>query len=193
MLNGRTAWVGAVVVAVSLGLAGCAGQATAEPPAAADTAREAFNTTDVMFAQMMIPHHEQAVEMSDAILTKDGVDQQVLDLALAIKAAQQPEIDQLREWLDEWGAPEDTDRGGHVGHSAGMMTVEDLTALDAATGAEAARLFLEQMVRHHEGAVVMATTEATGGDSAAAQGMASAIIATQTAEIQRMKDLLAAS
>jgi uncharacterized protein (DUF305 family) len=191
MLRRRNALACAVLLAVSLGMVGCAGQAPGARSAATDTSSGEFNATDVMFARTMIPHHEQAVQMSDAILRKDGVDPQVRDLAEKIKGAQQPEIDQLREWLDGWNASESSDQNSHAGHGAGMMSVQDLAALDAATSAAAAQLFLEQMILHHEGAVQMAETEAIGGDNPAAQEMASAIIATQTAEIQHMRDLIA--
>ncbi len=70
--------------------------ATATPAAA-------HNQADVMFAHMMIPHHQQAIQMSDMILAKQGVDSRVVDLAMQIKAAQGPEIDQMQGWLDQWG------------------------------------------------------------------------------------------
>jgi uncharacterized protein (DUF305 family) len=136
----------------------------------------------------MIPHHEQAVEMSDMLLAKDGVDEQVRDLATQIKDAQQPEIDQLRQWLSEWGQ-EETDMGG-MNHG-GMMSDAEMAALEAATGAEASGLFLEQMTVHHEGAIEMAQAEVDDGVNADATTMAEAIVATQTDEIALMRDLLA--
>jgi uncharacterized protein (DUF305 family) len=182
--------VGTVAVAVSLGLAGCATQGSSETPTSSETAAADFNSADVVFAQMMIPHHEQAVEMSDMILAKADVDGRVRDLATQIKAAQQPEIDQLQGWLTEWGASESAD-DGHGGHDqSGMMSSEDLAALEAATGAEAARLFLEQMVIHHEGALDMAETEVSEGVNSAAIEMAGNTVTTQTAEVQEMQDLL---
>jgi len=151
------------------------------------------NAADVMFAQMMLPHHEQAIEMSDALLAKDGISPELVDLAEQIKAAQGPEIDTLTGWLDDWGAaPESGDDGGHGGHGmAGMMSPEDMQALEDATGTDAERLFLEQMVAHHEGAVEMAQAEVSGGRHAGAVAMAQAVVDTQTAEIQQMRDLLA--
>lgn len=64
------------------------------------------------FAHMMIPHHEQAIEMSDVILGKQGIDPRVVDLAKQIKAAQQPEIDKMRGWMDQWGMPGMSDMPG---------------------------------------------------------------------------------
>lgn len=157
-----------------------------------------FNDQDVMFAQMMIPHHEQAIEMSDVILAKDGVDPEVTDLANQIKGAQGPEIEQLTTWLEEWGSP--MEESGDMDHEAmghgsmdGMMSEEDMQALDAAQGAEAGQLFLEQMIVHHEGAVEMAQTQVDEGGNADAVAMAQEIVETQQAEISTMEDLLASS
>ena len=91
-----------------------------------------------MFAAMMIPHHQQAVEMSDIILAKKGIDPRVVDLATQIKAAQGPEIQTMKGWLEDWGIPYDdsmSDMGGMGGmdHGDGMMSDDDMAALDAAT------------------------------------------------------------
>lgn len=156
-----------------------------------------FNDQDVMFAQMMIPHHEQAIEMSDVILAKDGVDPAITDLANQIKDAQGPEIEQLTTWLEEWGSPmEESGAMDHeaMGHGSmdGMMSEEDMQALDAAEDAEAG-LFLEQMIVHHEGAVEMAQTQVDEGENEDAVAMAQEIVETQQAEISTMEDLLASS
>ncbi|TFD41695.1 DUF305 domain-containing protein [Cryobacterium sp. TMT1-2-1] len=185
----RTSLLAAAVVAAALALSGCAGATSGASDAPA--ASESFNAADVAFAQMMIPHHEQAVEMSDIILDTDGVDQDVVDLATGIKAAQEPEIQQMEAWLDAWGADRsmaDMDHG-----TDGMMSEEDMSALEDATGPEAGRLFLQQMLIHHEGAIAMARTELKTGKNAEAKTLAEAIVAAQEAEIQDFKDLLAAS
>ncbi|WP_265521592.1 DUF305 domain-containing protein [Oerskovia flava] len=169
-----------------------------------DQEGEAFNHADVMFAQMMIPHHEQAIDMSDLILAKDGIDPQITDLATQIKAAQGPEIEQLTAWLDEWDAPgpdsmgpgdmDHGDMGGDMGGGMmdGMMSEEDMQALESAEGADAGRLFLEQMIVHHEGAIVMAQTEIDAGVHEGVVELSRSIVDSQTAEIQTMQDLLAA-
>lgn len=195
----RTAATAALTLAVALTLAGCAGTTgSGSMPgmdhgnSSATSAPDAdFNDADVMFAQMMIPHHEQAVEMSDMILTKDGIDEGVITLAEDIKSAQQPEIDQLQAWLDAWGADSDTGSMGDMDHGDGMMSEDDMAALDSATGAEASRLFLEQMTMHHEGAIDMAQDEVDNGQNPDAIAMAQTIIDTQTAEIATMQELLA--
>ena len=153
-------------------------------PAAAD-----HNGSDTMFAQAMIPHHAQAVEMSDMILKKQGVNAMVTALATKIKAAQAPEIEKMTGWLKDWNEPTQAP-GGHS--MTGMMSGDDLTKLDAVQGTEAAKLFLSQMIAHHEGAVEMANAEVRSGNNADAIQLGKDIAASQTGELQEMKDLLAA-
>jgi uncharacterized protein (DUF305 family) len=150
---------------------------------------EAVNASDEMFVQMMIPHHEQAIEMADTILGKTGVDERVIALAEEIKGAQGPEIEQMNAWLAAWGAEGAADGMGHD-MGDGMMSEDDMVALGAADGNEAARLFLEQMIVHHEGAIEMAQTEVDAGSHPDVIALAQAVIDGQTAEITTMQDLL---
>ena len=199
MRTARTTLTAATALVAALTITGCAtGQQnqTEAPPAASSPAAEAvFNDADVMFAQMMIPHHEQAIEMSDSFLEKDGVDEQVRDLAQQIKDAQQPEIDQMRDWLDAWGEDELGDMGGMDhdmgGMGDGMMSDEDMAQLEDASGAEASRVFLEQMILHHEGAIQMAEYQVQEGENRDAVALAERIVEDQTEEIAIMQDLLA--
>lgn len=211
----RTLALTAAALATTLTLAACGGGDDTATPAAsgggsssssssseeATPAEAEFSEADVMFAQMMIPHHAQAVQMSDVLLAKDGVGDDVRGLAEQIKAAQAPEIELMAGWLEDWGAevpPMDgmamggesggMDMGGEMN---GMMSPEDMQALEDATGTDAARLFLEQMTAHHEGAVEMAGAEVDGGTSPEAIELAETIVETQQAEIQEMQDLLA--
>lgn len=147
------------------------------------------NTDDVMFARMMKEHHEQAIEMSDVLLSKDGVDERVVALAEEIKAAQEPEIQKMDQWLEDWDA--DMGNMGGMDHGDGMMSEEDMQALEDATGPDAGRLFLEQMIQHHEGAVDMAQEEVDNGQNSDAIALAETIIDTQTDEIATMKEILA--
>lgn len=170
-------------------------------------AAESHNDADVAFAQGMIPHHQQAIEMSDMLLGKQGVDPRVIALAKEIKAAQGPEIDQMTGWLTQWGAattpsssPTSTmpsmpghdmsggDMPGMTGH--GMMSDQDMAALQEAQGAEASRLFLTQMIQHHEGAITMAKEELDIGQFPAAITLARSIVTTQQQEITTMKGML---
>lgn len=192
----RTLFIVPGILAAGLVLAGCT-TGPAEPAPATSTApssvSEDFNSADVMFAQMMVPHHVQAVEMSDLILAKDDIDPRVVTLAEEIKAAQQPEIDTLNTMLEAWGMPQAATDGmsmGHGGHMDGMMTEEDMQALEAATGPDASRLFLEQMIVHHEGAVEMAQAQVDSGVNPDAVSMAQSIIDTQNGEIETMRDIL---
>lgn len=166
---------------------------SAASTSASGSEEAAFNDADVSFAQGMIPHHEQAVEMAQ-LAGGRAQDSRVLDLAGRIEAAQQPEIDTLTGWLEEWGV-EGGDTGGmdHGGadHGGGMMSEEDMDALMAASGAEFDRLFLEQMIEHHTGAVDMAVTESADGQDPDALAMAGIIRDTQSAEIAEMEGLLA--
>lgn len=197
-------------LAAALVLAGCAptdgsmpgmdhgpGGMTSGTPASSEQA--SFNSADEMFVTMMIPHHEQAIEMADQILAKDGIDERVVTLAEQIKAAQGPEIQTMKGWLEDWGIPSDdsmSDMGGMGGmggmdHGDGMMSDDDMAALDAATGVEVTRLFLEGMVGHHQGAVTMAQMVLNNGENPDVAALAQQIIDGQTAEITTMQDILA--
>lgn len=152
-----------------------------------------IHRSDVMFAQMMIPHHEQAVEMSTLAETRAS-DPFIKQLAADIKEAQQPEIDQMSGWLDEWGAPVMNGMdamSAHGGHGmAGMLSDEDMEALEAATGAEFDRLYAEGMIAHHEGAIAMAEPVTDSSDPRVAE-LANAIITAQEREIALMREFLA--
>ncbi|GAB2974878.1 MULTISPECIES: DUF305 domain-containing protein [unclassified Frigoribacterium] len=186
----KTFFVGATAVIAALALAGCADTSTSDTSSGSSAASEAavFNDQDVMFAQMMLPHHEQAVEMSDTLISKgDTVDSDVLALAETIKDEQGPEIDQLTTWLGDWGQ----DTSASMDHSMdGMMSESDMTSLEDASGTEASRLFLEQMTEHHKGAVDMAQQEVDGGENPDAVEMAKNIVESQTAQIDQMDSLL---
>jgi len=146
-----------------------------------------LSANDVMFAQMMIPHHQQAVEMAELVAARSD-NPEIQALALEIIAAQDPEIALMQGWTDEFG-DSGMDHGGHS--MGGMLTDAELEDLRAATGVEFERLFLEGMIKHHEGAIDMADM-LTNSNYPAAQKLRADIIETQTAEIERMKKLLEA-
>jgi uncharacterized protein (DUF305 family) len=150
-----------------------------------DSAAAGFSGDDIMFAQMMIPHHEQAIEMSTLAETR-AQNPEVLALAAKIKAAQAPEIETMKGWLTKAGASLDMD---HAAHMDGMLTDAQMQALKNASGAEFDRLFLEGMILHHEGAVEM-TKMVTGSKNEDAHSLGHAIDDSQTDEIAYMKDLL---
>jgi uncharacterized protein (DUF305 family) len=176
-----TGAIASLTAALALVLAGCS-----TPVATAD-----YNAADEMFVTGMIPHHEQAIEMAEILLGKDGVDDRVVALAARIQAAQQPEIDLMNSWLDEWGVDSDMgDMPGMDHGDDGMMSDDDMAALEAASGEDASALFLEQMIEHHEGAIEMSQQELDNGENADAVDLARQIIDAQTAEIAEMEGLL---
>lgn len=193
----RPAAIAALALTALLALSGCAGDTgtdngmvgmdhdrSSAPAMTADA-----NDADIMFARMMKEHHAQAVEMSDVLLSKDGVDDRVVSLAEDIKAAQEPEMRTMDQWLRRWGTDPHSMDG--MDHGSGMMSDEDMQALDEASGADAGRLFLQQMIRHHEGAVDMAQDEVDNGQNRDAVALAETIIEAQTEEIATMKEILA--
>ncbi|MBX7444842.1 MULTISPECIES: DUF305 domain-containing protein [unclassified Arthrobacter] len=164
--------------------------ASASASASASADVSAHNAADTMFAQMMIPHHRQAIQMSDIMLKKQDLPADVAELAGEIKAAQGPEIETMASWLKGWGEPTEAAAGHDMASMEGMMSDADLAKLDAAQGTEAAKLFLEQMIAHHEGAVKMARAESTDGKNASAVALSQKIVEDQEAEISKMKALL---
>lgn len=189
----------ALVLGATLALAGCAGESSSTPAPSASASDShaghsmdqsaSANDADMAFASGMKVHHEQAIEMSEIILGKKDIPQEVTALAERIKAAQAPEIERMDGWLDEWDMPEGMDHGS-MEHD-GMVPEDGIKALQEASGKEAAQLFLEQMIMHHEGAVDMAESELEDGQDAEAKELAGQIIDSQTTEIDEMKQLLA--
>ncbi|MBG6215809.1 uncharacterized protein (DUF305 family) [Arthrobacter sp. CAN_A6] len=177
--------------------------ATTEAPTDTAVSME-HNDADVMFAQTMIPHHQQAVEMSEFLLEKDMISPEVTDLATRIKDAQAPEVETMTSWLEAWDEPVEPDEGsgghnmgdmgsnsGGMGSMEGMMSDDQMAELEATEGDEASRMFLESMTAHHEGAVGMAQDEIDNGQNPEALELAETIVETQQAEIQEMEALLA--
>lgn len=217
----RPKWTVALVVIAALGLGGCGGDAEpaaqkasgptilqpgkpGEPPAtvgpdAAPTPNPS-NHDDIAFAQMMVPHHAQALEMA-RLAQENAASPDVVALARRIQGAQGPEIITLAAWLEERGIQVPTSRDdasafdhgehGHQ-HMAGMLSDEQMEALRAARGKRFDRLFLEGMIRHHAGAIEMAATVGSKGSDTLIAEMAADVTATQAAEITRMKELLGA-
>ena len=179
------------------------------------------NAADLTFAQMMIVHHQGAIEMAD-LATDRAVNSQVKDLAARIEAAQGPGIEQMQAWLTAWGSAafgataastaSDDGMGGidHGGMSGmgkegelsggatagmsmpGMMSDTQMQQLTDASGAEFDRPFLEMMITHHQGAIEMAKTELAEGSNPEALSLAESITTSQTAEITEMQQLVQA-
>lgn len=152
------------------------------------------NGQDVSFAKDMVPHHQQAVVMSDMALAQT-TNPQVLDLANRIKGAQASEISMMNGWLGAWGEAA-TDHSGHDAGAMkgmnGMVSDTDMAALGAASGAQFDQLFLQQMTAHHQGALEMARTQVAKGKFGPAKALARDITAGQEKEIAEMAQLLRA-
>ena len=214
----RASSLTAVALASALALAGCGTSGaqegagtdaeTAAPAASAPAATSTgaasgepiaaeHNDADVMFAQMMLPHHEQAVEMSEMLLAKDDVPAEVAEFAQRVIDAQGPEIERMNDMLTAWEAEpladaedmDGMDHGSGAGMS-GMMSEEDMSALEDAQGTGAAQLYLEQMTVHHEGAVEMAQEQIEQGQNPQAVELARQVVADQEAEIAEMEQML---
>lgn len=156
---------------------------------ASNGAADEHNDVDVHFLGMMVPHHEQAIEMSDVLLASDVDDAQVRDLAQRIKDGQERENDQMRAWADEWGIDEDMDL--HSNHIAnGMFNPDQLKEFRALKGEELRTTFLEWMHYHHAHVIDMTQGEVDGGEFAPLKDMAREMIDVQTAEMAEMEDIL---
>ena len=146
----------------------------------------AYSDADVMFMQMMIPHHQQAVDMGTLAETR-AVNAEVKDLAMQIKDEQRPEIVQMQGLLQDAGASETM---GHHMSMDGMLSDSEYSALENSTGAEFDRLYLEGMIAHHEGAIQMANDALAANKNSIVKDLCEAIIASQQDQITYMKDLL---
>ncbi len=231
-----TVVTGVAALAAVTAIGACSGSATKEATSSAAptsmqtptsaSAAAAHNQADMGFAHMMIPHHQQAIEMSDMILAKQGIDPRVVDLAKQIKAAQGPEIEQMQGWMKQWGMPgmsgmPGMDHGGMHGSGPGsgsttttmpmpggsmmpgvpgmgdmpgmdgMMSAADMDALQSARGVEASKLFLTQMITHHQGAITMGQNEIKNGQFPETIALAKSIVESQQKEIDTMNQILA--
>jgi uncharacterized protein (DUF305 family) len=149
---------------------------------------------DVAFMQGMIMHHAQAIDMVALLKTRTSRESMRL-LGLRIEVSQKDEIAMMRRWLKEQGAAEPDEHAHHSGAlMPGMLTADQMSALAAAKDSEFDRLFLELMIKHHEGALAMVKTlmESPGaGQLSSVSAFASDVEADQSAEIQRMRILRA--
>ena len=188
----RTAKAASLALSALLLLGACGGGSADSTETVPAAATATFNDDDVMFAQMMIPHHEQAVEMSDIALDPTvGASDAVRQLATRIKGAQDPEIELMTGLLTGWGKSTEMDKSmDHSSMMDGMLTVGELDALSSLRGADFDRAWMEAMVKHHEGALAMANDVLEGGSDPSVRKLAEEIVAGQQAEIDEMRGLL---
>ncbi|WP_344861478.1 DUF305 domain-containing protein [Amycolatopsis ultiminotia] len=218
----KTLVISGIAVASALALSACnsgdqpsgtqPGSSSAPAPASNQQAA-GHNNDDVAFAQQMIPHHKQALDMAKMVSSR-STNPKVVDLANRIDKAQDPEIQQMQGWLNTWGVASSSampDMSGHnmpgmspssmpgMGSSSmpmpggsmpGMMSDADMAKLDTMKGAEFDKMWLGMMIKHHQGAVDMAKTELAKGGNADAKALAQKIIDGQQAEIAEMQGLL---
>ena len=157
-----------------------------------------FNDADAMFAQMMIPHHEQAIVLAEmAENSPSGASPEVTSLAAQIKSAQGPEVELMKSFLTQWDVP-DVDPGlmdhGSMDHGSkmkGMLSVEELAKLSTLSGKVFDKEWMLAMIAHHEGAIEMAQTVEQSGKNLEVQALAKTIISGQQVEIDQMKSMLA--
>lgn len=203
-----------VALSALLGTAACGGAddtggmthgtGSSSAAGASPSADATVNDADVMFAQMMIPHHQQAVTMADLAPTRAN-DPELKALAAKIKAAQDPEIATMKGWLTAWGKPTDlpsdhsmpgmsaTPGHGMPGMDSGMpgmMSEQQMKDLAAANGAAFDKMFAEMMIAHHKGAIDMARTEQADGSNPEAKALAARIASDQAAEVQTLQKIL---
>ncbi|MFD7446696.1 DUF305 domain-containing protein [Streptomyces sp. NPDC059909] len=199
-LNRRVAMAGAVAAGALLLTAcgdGGADSSAPSPDVTASASAGAFNDADVAFAQGMIPHHEQALEMA-RLAGGRASDQAIKTLAEQVEKAQDPEIRTMRSWLTAWGKPQSPGMDHGTGHGAGhgdgqmpgMMSDKDMDALMAAKGTDFDRKFAQMMIDHHNGAIDMARDEQANGRNADAKKLADAVDTGQSAEVERLQSIL---
>jgi uncharacterized protein (DUF305 family) len=191
-LPARSLIVGLVM---ALTLAGCGGSSVSDvADKAVDAAKDAvgFNDSDLNFTQMMIPHHEQAIEMADIALDPlVGASDSVKAIATRIKNTQDSEITKMKAFLTSWKQRLTGDSADH--HSdkmSGMLSAEDLKKLSSLRGAEFDRAWMTDMIEHHEGAIEMAKDVLKDGKDSAVKALANLVATVQDSEILEMKKLL---
>lgn len=194
--------VAGTAIVVSLTLAACSGAGSTAPgttptgaastaPAGGD-ASATHNDADTMFAQMMIVHHQGAMEMAD-LAVEQAESEEIRSLAEGISAAQGPEMEQMTSWLETWGEEIAPMGGMDMGMDMdmdGMSQEEAMAELASLSGSDFDRRFLELMIAHHKGAVEMAQTELEDGQDPQALALAEQIVADQEAEIAEMEEML---
>ena len=209
-MSTRNAFVALTVLA--LAASACGGAAQSNPPivqpgapgeptrvigpnAAVDMSRVGHTTADTRFMQGMISHHAQAVEMTD-LVNRHTANEAMRKLAERIHVSQTDEIKMMEHWLSTRGEDVPAAHAHHAMEGAlmpGMLTPEEMARLSAAKGRDFDRLFLEGMIKHHEGALVMVKDLfATAGAAQESDvfAFASDVDADQRAEIDRMRSML---
>jgi len=208
----KTPIISGITLALALFLGACSGNDSGmagmsgmqSSPSASGAAQQAgHNADDVSFAQQMIPHHNDAVTMAKLVSSR-STNAKIIDLAARIEKGQSPEIQQMQSWLTTWnasmsmpgmstgsmpGMDSGTMPGMDGGTMPGMMSADDMKQLEQAKGAEFDKMWLDMMIKHHQGAIDMAKTELGKGASTDAKALAQKIIDAQQGEITEMQGM----
>ena len=200
-LRARSGVRAAAAAAVSvLALAGCAvtppGTDAGPTPSVAAADEGTYNAADLHFAQSMPPHHDQAIEMSKILLDKPGVHPDVKAVAKRIRKSHQAQLDAMYTWTWAQDRPthdegEEDDGGAHHNGQDGLMTEYQMMQLDLADRATVQILFLDGMIRHHQGALALAQAETREGKNRDVVDFAAAIVINHQAEIDTLVGLRA--
>jgi uncharacterized protein (DUF305 family) len=177
----KTSIAMAVALGLSLLASGCSSSTDSGTPS------DQRNEADIAFAQDMIPHHEQAIEMAE--IASESDDPTIRDLARKIERQQGPEIRRMKNLLQDWGASMGMGEH-HMAAMPGMMAEGERQELKAASGVALDRMFLTMMIEHHKGAIEMAEMEIDEGESEDAIALAEDIVQAQRSEIEEMQQLL---
>jgi uncharacterized protein (DUF305 family) len=192
----RRGALGSFVTVLALFASGC-GLASKPPavtapvaPATAGANDQTRNATDVMFLQMLIPHHGQGLEIVRHAKTRATRDE-VRILAAAIDVTQSDEVKTMAGWLTAWGEPLQADEAAHAAHG-GMpgTSAQEIATLAQSTGATFERAFLNMLIAHQDDAVQLARMEASGGTNPQAVALARRVDASRTEQIKQMLELL---
>jgi uncharacterized protein (DUF305 family) len=181
-----TAWFAAMA---TVAVVSACGESSPNP----DTQSTKHNGADVTFAEKMIPHHQQALDMSAMVPSHTG-NRELIVMAKHIALDQQAQIDTLQGLLQQWGEPAAPDHMEHGGMSMdGMVDAATMDELPTLTGPEFDDLWLRSMITHHKGAIAMAGPETAQGENQTAVKMAKIIVEWQQLEIGRMNAMLGPS
>ena len=145
-----------------------------------------YTGADVMFLQMMIPHHQQAIDISNIAL-KTSKDSEILALAQTIITAQSAEIKQMNSWLKDAGY--NVGMGHSMDGMGGMLDDAEISALSAASGKNFDLLWLKGMIGHHDGAIHM-TTMIRDASNPEIKTFGEKVVKDQTAQIAQMNSML---
>lgn len=192
-MSTRVARIAAVMamLAAAAALSACGGSSTPKGGAGSQTDQPAsHNRADIAFAANMIPHHQQAVDLSAPVPSHTG-NAELVKLASGIGNAQDSEIQKLQGFLLQWSIQADADTRGPADTAmTGMVDQATVAKLGSLRDADYDKLWLQSMISHHQGAIDMANTEITNGRNSDAIAMAKQMVSTQQGEIDQMNRML---